>query len=135
MSSRRDLQLLLLSILFALILIAILLILLPLERTEIGTEQGEVFIESPLEEAMPRDDIPPPEVVARDLLSRPELIPYEGTLGGTMGFYSEENIEVLNEHWVFARFEDGHVQGSMVLEYSVGNNGELRWTVLAAELR
>lgn len=135
MSSRRDLQLLLLAILFALILIAILLILLPLERAEIGTEQGEVFVESPLEEAMPRGDIPPPEVVARDLLSRPELIPYEGTLGGTMGFYSEENIEVLNEHWVFAQFEDGHVQGSMVLEYSLGNDGELRWTVLAAELR
>lgn len=51
-----------------------------------------------------------------------------------MGFYTEENIQVLNEQWVFARFEDGHVEGSMLLEYALDGDGKLRWSVLAAEL-
>lgn len=135
MSLRTELQLLLLAVLFALILLALLLLLFPLGKEERGSAATAPVVEGPGHEALPNREVPPPEVVVEELLQRPELIPYEGTLGGSMGFYSEENIHVLNDQWVFARFEDGHIQGSMLLEYSVGVGGELRWTVLAAELR
>lgn len=68
-----------------------------------------------------------------DLRAHPELIPYRGELGGTMGFYSEENIQVLGPRWVLADFDDGHRGGSMLLEFSVAN-GRIRWKRLAARL-
>lgn len=80
---------------------------------------------------------PPQEESRRlkqDLVERPELIPFEGTLGGTMGFYDPENIYVLSDKWVYARFEDGHIQGGMLLEYSLGPDGEISWQVLEARL-
>lgn len=67
----------------------------------------------------------------RDLMKHPELIPYPGVEGGTMGFYSDREIGVLGPHWVMARFEDGHVGGSMLLEYQV-RNGRITWRRLAA---
>ena len=80
---------------------------------------------------------PPQEQSRRikaDLTEHPELIPFEGTLGGTMGFYDPENIYVLSDKWVYARFEDGHIQGGMLLEYSLGPDGEISWQVLEARL-
>jgi|GEM_PF-4274897 len=72
--------------------------------------------------------------LVNDLLLNPQLIPFSGTLGGTMGFYSPENIYVLSDHWVFARFEDGHTGGSMLLEYRLDDAGEIHWKVLQARL-
>ncbi len=61
-----------------------------------------------------------------DLAKHRELIPYEGVLGGTMGFYSDADVHVLNDRWVFARFEDGHVGGFALLEYAV-KDGHVTW--------
>lgn len=74
------------------------------------------------------------ERIKRDLMEHPGLIPFEGRLGGTMGFYDPSSIHVLSDTWVYARFEDGHVQGGMLLEYDVGENGEIAWEVLEARL-
>jgi hypothetical protein len=63
-----------------------------------------------------------------DLMAHPELIPYEGVLGGTMGFYSENRIWVLTERWAVAEFDDGHRMGYLFLDYSV-ENGAITWTV------
>ena len=68
-----------------------------------------------------------------DLRAHPELIPFKGELGGTMRFYSEQNIQVLGPRWVLADFEDGHNGGSILLEFSVVN-GKIRWKRLAARL-
>jgi hypothetical protein len=57
--------------------------------------------------------------IKRDLMAHPELIPYKGTLGGTMGFYGEDQIRVLNDRWVLAGFEDGHSGGSMLLGWKL----------------
>ncbi len=65
-----------------------------------------------------------------DLMDEPDLITREGVLGGTMGFYFSEGIHVLNERWVLAYFEDGHVGGAMLLRYEVLPGGEVRWEVL-----
>ncbi|MBD3274453.1 MAG: hypothetical protein GF372_04040 [Candidatus Marinimicrobia bacterium] len=66
-----------------------------------------------------------------DLVTRADMIPYEGTLGGTMHFY-EEMIYVLTGRWVLAYFEDGHRAGYMLLEYDVNAAGEITWNVLEA---
>ena len=59
-----------------------------------------------------------------------ELTGLEGVLGGTMGFYTEENITVLNDRWVHARFEDGHIGGEMLLLYTFEDDGEIAWTLI-----
>ena len=153
-SPKRELQLLLLAVLLALIVLALLVLLLPPRGavsggrstlSESAAETGDAGETPPgaepaTDEAQPsrksEDALgsPPEEVIAQELLERPELIPFEGTLGGSMGFYTRENITVLNDRWVFARFEDGHVQGSMLLEYEMTPAGELQWEILAAEL-
>lgn len=91
-----------------------------------ATEEGSATDEGPLFVSA--------RTVKASLQSRPDLIPYEGELGGTMGFYNDEAVEVLSDEYVFARFSDGHVQGAMVLEYEVLSPGEIRWEVLSATL-
>lgn len=65
--------------------------------------------------------------IKSDLMSKPELIPYEGVLGGTMGFYSEDEILILPGGWVYAIFEDGHINGAVILTYTV-DEGVITWT-------
>ena len=72
----------------------------------------------------------PEEEIRQDLFNKPELIPIEGVLGGTMGFHSPENIELLNGQWALATYEDGHIMGQMLLKYEVSNNGEICWEVM-----
>jgi len=72
--------------------------------------------------------------ITSDLLTRNDLIPYEGVLGGTMSFYSPQNIHILSPQWVFAYFEDGHIRGEMLLEFSVDNEGVINWRVIDSYL-
>ncbi len=69
-----------------------------------------------------------------DLQAHPELIPYKGVLGGTMAFGFPEKIHVLTDKYVLAYFEDGHVAGWMVLEYSVAKGGKIFWRVIDSYL-
>ncbi len=71
--------------------------------------------------------------VTDDLIQHPELIPYDGVLGGTMGFYFPEDIHVLTDKWVLAYFEDGHISGYMLLEYTI-NNDSISWRVMESYL-
>lgn len=74
----------------------------------------------------------PVDDIISDLQKHPELIPYNGTLGGTMGFYFKKEIWVLNSKWVFAYFEDGHTSGYLLLEYTVTDDGRINWKRIAA---
>ena len=74
------------------------------------------------------------EKVIADLLRRNDLIPYEGTLGGTMRFAPGTGVRVLNDRWVMASFEDGHVAGNMLLGYAFKHNGSIEWTVIDSRL-
>ncbi len=67
-----------------------------------------------------------------DLKKRKDLIPYKGVLGGTMGFYDENRIHILNHQWVYAYFEDGHIGGEMLLEYDISEDGKINWKVIAS---
>ena len=70
--------------------------------------------------------------LAEDLIRHPELIPFPGVLGGTMGFYDSTQVHVLNDRWVYAYFEDGHIGGFGVFQYSVGDSGQIKWKCLNA---
>ena len=76
----------------------------------------------------------PEEDLIADLMQHSELIPYKGVMGGTMGFYSSQDIHILSSRWVFAAFEDGHIGGHMLLEYRVDPGGKIHWRVIVAYL-
>lgn len=72
--------------------------------------------------------------IPADLMAHPELIPIEGIHGGTMRFYSAEGITVLSPTWVFARFEDGHMMGTCLLEYEISPDTTIHWKLIKAQL-
>ena len=75
----------------------------------------------------------PVRQLRQDLVAHPELIPYKGVLGGVMHFW-EPRVALLSTRWVFAEFEDGHIAGNCLLEYSVSPGGHVSWKLLAAVL-
>ncbi len=74
---------------------------------------------------------PVPMLVA-DLERHPELIPYPGVLGGTMGFYDSTAIHVLDDQWVYAYFEDGHISGYGLFRYRILPGGRIQWRKVVA---
>jgi hypothetical protein len=72
----------------------------------------------------------PVSEIRQDLVERSGLIDMESVHGGKMGFYFHDGIHILNEKWVFAYFEDGHIAGAMLLRYEINEDGSLRWEVL-----
>jgi len=84
-------------------------------------------------EAMKRRGLKEPvEDIISDLMQHGKLIPYEGSLGGKMNFYSESQIRILTKKWVLAYFEDGHNGGYILLEYEVTHEGRIKWKALAS---
>ena len=75
----------------------------------------------------------PVQQLKQDLMDKSELISFDGILGGTMKIYQEEQIILLPGFYVMAVFEDGHIQGGMLLEYEV-TQGEIKWTVIKTKL-
>lgn len=84
-------------------------------------------------QAMQRRGIARPEVQLRnDLARQPELIPHDPVLGGSM-YFLPDGIHILNDRWVLATFEDGHIRGHMLLEYEVVH-GNVMWQVIESYL-
>ncbi len=83
-------------------------------------------------EILKRQGLADPVSQLRDSLkAHIEIIPYEAVLGGTMFF---EDIVLLQPSFVFARFEDGHIGGAMLLEYEVLDGGRISWKRLWSRL-
>ena len=83
-------------------------------------------------EILRRQGLTDPAAQLRDSLkAHPELIPYEAVLGGTMSF---DDIVLLQPSFVFARFEDGHIEGAMLLEYEVLDHSRVSWKRLWSRL-
>jgi hypothetical protein len=51
-----------------------------------------------------------------------------------MGFYADSDIWVLNAQSVFARFEDGHIAGSGVFQFTVNPDSSITWRVLSSRI-
>lgn len=68
------------------------------------------------------DSIAEPEkFLVESLKNQPELIPEEGVLGGTMQFI---NIKILNDRFIWAEFEDGHINGKALYRYTLSESGK-----------
>lgn len=68
----------------------------------------------------------PEDFISSNLREQTELIPLEAVLGGTMAF---RRIEVLNEKWVMATYDDGHIQGQAIYEYRLIPEDSLEFTI------
>lgn len=71
------------------------------------------------------------KLITNDLINKPELIPYDGVLGGTMMF---NQVYLLNDQWAFARFEDGHIAGSALYQYKISSDHSITWKLIKAML-
>jgi hypothetical protein len=72
--------------------------------------------------------------IKADLAAHPELIPYTPTMGGTMRFTGPATVILLAGGFAHARFEDGHVSGECLLEFSVKPGAPIEWKRIAAHL-
>jgi hypothetical protein len=70
----------------------------------------------------------------RDLMSKPSLITVPGVLGGSMRIFSESDIRILDDGWVYAEFEDGHIQGAGLFSYSRDPQGRITWKLLESRV-
>ena len=75
----------------------------------------------------------PVAAMRESVVAHPELIPYPGVQGVSMGYDGPEVIHLLPPHYVFARFDDGHVGGAMLLSFQVPERGPILWHRLWAE--
>jgi len=74
--------------------------------------------------------VDPINQIVNDLASHPEIINEEGVVGGTMGFYDKSGIVILNERWVYAPYDDGHIIGYLIAEYSIAEGGKIKWQLI-----
>ena len=65
-----------------------------------------------------------------DLTSHPEIIPYEGVLGGKMAFYDKDAMVFLPGGYVYAAGDDGHYEVHALLRYEVSQGGAIRWRLV-----
>lgn len=69
----------------------------------------------------------PKEFIISSLRNKPELIPIEAVLGGTMRF---GKIQVLSNEWLIADYNDGHIQGKAIFSFKLSNKGELEFKLI-----
>jgi hypothetical protein len=69
----------------------------------------------------------PTEYIEKSLREKPELIPLDAVLGGTMNF---GKIQLLGNKWLITEFDDGHIYGTAIYKYKLKNNGELEFELL-----
>ena len=63
-----------------------------------------------------------------DLTERQQdILQQKGTMGGTMAI---RDIQILNERYALAYFEDGHRGGYMLLRYDIRPANRISWVVL-----
>lgn|SRR5690554_6655257 len=70
----------------------------------------------------------PEAYIKNALLDRIDLIPIDAVLGGTMHY---NNIQLLGDQWLIADFEDGHVYGKAIVGYTIGENNEIDFKIIA----
>lgn len=74
-----------------------------------------------------------PKDIITELVKHPELIPYEGVLGGEI-LFREEGAKVLSHEWIFAPFDDGHISGYLLIHYSIVDGKPGDWKVVDSYL-
>ncbi|WP_424494064.1 hypothetical protein [Salinimicrobium sp. GXAS 041] len=71
----------------------------------------------------------PEEFIVSELRNRPEVIPLDPVLGGTMKF---RRVMLLSNEWIYAEYDDGHVQGMALYSYSLNQEGDLDFELVTS---
>lgn len=71
----------------------------------------------------------PGEYIETALKEQPDKIPMKPEVGGKMEF---RKVEVISEDWVLATYDDGHVQGRSIYEYTLEPDGSMKFEVVAS---
>jgi hypothetical protein len=71
----------------------------------------------------------PKVYIIDNLMRQNNLIPMKAVLGGNMQF---SRVSLLGQSWAIADFNDGHVGGEMLLNYSIKDTS-IEWRVLKWE--
>jgi hypothetical protein len=74
------------------------------------------------------------EIIKNDLVKNTEKFEIEGVKGGKVQFNNLDRINILNEKWVMAYFDDGHIDGEILLEYIIDSNGQIIWRTIDKHL-
>jgi hypothetical protein len=74
----------------------------------------------------------PENDILAGLMKQTRLIKFEPQPGVSWRFDTNESI-ILSNRWVFTKFDEGHMLGSMLLSYTV-NNGSITWEVISQVL-
>lgn len=75
------------------------------------------------------DTIQNPETfIVESLKSKPQLIPESSVLGGTMRF---TDTEILNDRFIWAGYEDGHVAGQAIFQYKLNKADSLSFKLVS----
>lgn len=68
------------------------------------------------------------EYITNALRENLDLIPMKAVLGGTMHY---NNIQLLGDKWLIADFEDGHVYGKAIFNYTINKKKEVEFKIIA----
>lgn len=99
------------------------------DSLELLMQKGEVASEHNLFTERKYDTIDnPPEYIKQALREKPELIPAEAVLGGTMDY---REIKILTDEWLLATYDDGHIQGKTIFRFEVQEDGSVEFSPLA----
>ncbi|MDF2591799.1 MAG: hypothetical protein K0S75_1265 [Clostridia bacterium] len=101
-----------------------------LETADMRLETMPQLQESEVQQLKEKGLKDPEKDLKLDLMKRQDLIPYKAVLGGEMGVYSEANIHIISAKWAAAYFDDGHINGIMLLKYNIQKDGKIRWYVM-----
>lgn len=99
-----------------------------------GELRSSTLDESDIEDLRRQGLQDPPKQLRQSLISHPELIPFPGALGGTMMILPDDRIALLKSPYAFAEFDDGHIDGVMLVKYEVLPGGRIEWKRLWATL-
>ncbi len=69
----------------------------------------------------------PEKEITDNLYKNTKLIPYSGVLGGKMRI---GDVKLLGDRWAIAYFDDGHIDGEMLLRYKITKDSTIKWSVI-----
>ena len=70
----------------------------------------------------------PEEFIVNALMQDSTLIPDQAVLGGKMHFI---DTEILNERFIWAEYEDGHINGKAIYEYELSEEGKPKFRFIS----
>lgn len=92
--------------------------------------KGELASSYPVFFGKKFDSIENPREYVKDALKKqPNLIPMKAEVGETIDF---REVSVISEDWVLATYDDGHVQGRSIYQYSLQPDGKITFELVAS---